>query len=170
MEKKYIENRAKNLLTDYWSGNIPVKVDKIAEKLNIVVKKDMLFDSSGIITSDNGEISCKINVMDSEEKHRYSIACAIGYAELNSDNPEDITFDPYKDYKGMDAPNDNTKVWEVVRFAHYLLMPEESVHKEVEKGNKQGISPDFSSLYYSKEFKVPEEAIKERFKELEITN
>lgn len=169
MEKKYIENRAKNLLTEYWSGSIPVKVDKIAEMLNIVVKKDMLFDSSGIITVENEEIFCKINVMDAEEKHRYSIACAIGYAELNSDKLENIVFDPYKDYNGIDSPDDNIKVWEAVRFAQYLLMPEESVYKEVEKGNKQGISPDFSSLYYSKEFKVPEESIKERFQELGLT-
>jgi hypothetical protein len=166
MQKKEIEIRAKNLLTEYWSGNIPVSINKLADDFGIVVKKDMLFDSSGIVTFDGSVISCKINVMDPEEKHRYAIACAIGYKELNSENLGEFSFDVFKDYKDNDDEED--KIWQSVVFARYLLMPEEAVKKQVEEGKKQGIIPSFSHLYYSKEFKVPELVIKKRFEELGI--
>jgi Zn-dependent peptidase ImmA (M78 family) len=167
MEIKEIQNRARNLLTDYWNGNLPVNLNKIIEVLNVVIKKDMMFDSSGIVTVENDGISCKINVMDPEEKHRFSIACAIGYKELYSDSlTEGFSFDVNKDYD--QNAGETNPIWQTVKFAHFLLMPEEAVRKEVEKGNKQGIIPSFSHLYYSKEFKVPQEVVKERFSELGI--
>jgi Zn-dependent peptidase ImmA (M78 family) len=168
MQKKEIQNRASNLLTEYWNGNLPVNLNKIIEALNVIVKKDMMFDSSGLVTIEKEGISCKINVMDPEEKHRFAIACAVGYTELNSDNMEEgFTFDVIKDYN-QDAGEEDP-IWQAVKFAHYMLMPEEAVRKEVEKGNKQGIIPSFSHLYYSKEFKVPQEVVKERFEELGIS-
>ncbi|MFW5799404.1 MAG: hypothetical protein ACOCV8_01210, partial [Spirochaetota bacterium] len=85
MEKKDIEIRVSNLLTEYWNGKLPVRVEKIAEVFEIKIIKDMLFDSSGIVSVENGNVSCKINVMDSEEKHRFTMACAIGYVELNNE-------------------------------------------------------------------------------------
>ena len=167
MQKIEIENRAKNLLTDYWDRKLPVKLNRMVDAFKIVIKKDMMFDSSGIISSDGNIVSCKINVMDSEEKHRYAIACAIGYIELNSQNLENFSFDVVKDYNEL-VEDKKDKIWQAVKFAHYLLMPEQFVKREVEEGKKQGIIPSFSYLYYSKEFKVPQEIIKERFKELNI--
>ncbi len=164
MEKKEIENRTKMLLTEYWEGKLPVNITKIIENFKIVVKKDMLFGSSGIVSCENGILSCKINVMDPEEKHRYAMSCAIGYSELETNKNNDFSFDVIKDYN----ENEKNIIWQSIKFAHYLLMPEEAVRKQVEIGKKQGIIPSFSHLYYSKEFKVPEEIVKERFKELNI--
>lgn len=166
MQRKDIEIRAKNLLTEYWNGKLPVNINKIVEDFKIVVKKDMLFDSSGIVSSDGNIVSCKINIMDSEEKHRYSIACAIGYMELNSENLMEVNFDVFKDFK--DNEDEENVIWQSIIFAHYLLMPKEIVIKKVEEGKKENIIPSFSHLYYSKEFKVPELVIKLRFKELGI--
>lgn len=167
MQKKNIEILTKNILTDYWNGKLPVKVDKLIEDLNITIKKDMMIDSSGLVEAENGEVKCIINVMHSEEVHRFAMACAIGYVELNLDNINDIKFDVIKDFS-KNPSNEEDKVWQAVKFAEYLLMPEESVRKEVEEGKKEGITPSFSHLYYSKEFKVPEQVVKARFEELGI--
>ncbi len=168
MLKQDILNSAKNLLTEYWNGELPVNINKLVEALNITIKKDMLFDSSGIVTVSENSVSCRINVMDKEEKHRFSIACAVAYAELNSEAglDQDFSFDVVKDYDKN--ANEDNKVWQAVKLAQYILMPEEEVKKQVEIGIKQGITPSFSCLYYSKEFKVPEEVVKERFEELGI--
>lgn len=137
---RLLEDCAENILRQYaYPASIkicpPVPIELIAEKMGLKFKKDnlnALEGASGVYLKDEATII--VNINDSVERKRFTIAHEIGHHKLPSDfnNPSD-----YLHY-GIDAithPEKRPQLCEIAcnKFAGAMIMPMSSLCREMGK-------------------------------------
>jgi Zn-dependent peptidase ImmA (M78 family) len=137
--KKLIQKYVIDLLQQNKITAPPINVDKIAESLNISVKKhpyDEEHELSAMLIRDGGNVIIGVNSNHSEQRQRFSIAHEIGHFLLHEGDKlivdrqikYQVNFRNKKSSLGIDINE-----IEANRFASALLMPEHFINKDLEK-------------------------------------
>jgi Zn-dependent peptidase ImmA (M78 family) len=129
-----VRDTAALVLETYWDGQLPVKPERIAERMDITLKPrggvgDSAYQYSGYFSiTPSGLPVIEFNRMDSLTRRRFTLAHEIGHFALgHGTSPRDS------------ATNFGTSVHEpkerqANQFAAELLMPEHAVRAMIERG------------------------------------
>lgn len=139
-----VKETAQRILDVYWDRNVPVDIDRLAEKMGAEVHYLPILaggnDISGRFDIVNGVPTCYVRSTDSEQRQRFTLAHELGHFALNHgggfrDNSASFNIYNY-DQREVDA---NT-------FAAELLMPRVAIDYVIDKMKLNSIS-EFANLF-----------------------
>jgi len=132
-----IELKAKNVLFENNAYEIPVDPVKLAEELKIKIKNTSFNDDdvSGIISIRDGENFILVNIEDSYERKRFTVAHELGhyFLHLQKENGEEIDM-----HRKTGNENLSSKEREANQFAAALLMEKDLITNEFKKLSELG--------------------------------
>lgn len=136
MDKQGIKNLAVEQLKETGS-EIPVRIVDIAKKNNLSVYEVDLSDIggtnlSGALKADNGKWVILVNISESIERKRFTIAHELGHFLLHAGESFVDDFSSSEVFYRANAVDNAGKEKEANFFAANILMPEESVRKSWE--------------------------------------
>ena len=169
MNKKEIRDFAEKIRDEYCLTDCPVEPTVITERIGIKIKEEYFKSYKGDIISggiikDNDSISIYINIKESINRKRFTIAHELGHYFLNHlDNKGQ-----YVDLHRSTLCNKNTEEKDADEFAACLLMPENVVVESFNVWSKLGIDKCMIIEKLASMFVVSREAMKVRLKILNL--
>lgn len=171
-----IENKSKDILNDFDLMKVPIDVESLSTKLNILIEEQNLDnDISGFLVKKKNKNIIGLNIMHPEVRQRFTIAHEIGHLTLHTETSLFVDY-----YKGsMLFQKENKKLYrkdkgnynnynqekEANAFAASLLMPKVLIRKELNKLNNDFDYEDIVNKF-SRRFKVSSQAMDYRLKSL----
>lgn len=157
------EERAEQLLIDFSISSVPVNVEEIAKKFNILISQSPSKEFSGLLYRKEDVAFMAINSTENLERQRFTIAHELGHYFLHQN--KDI-FIEYRDNdrNAIKGP----KEIEANKFAAELLMPKKFIEKEIKNFDNKTIDKEKIS-YLAKKFYVSEEAMSFRLINLNLS-
>lgn len=152
------------ILNNYWDWKIPVDLEGIAQKLNIIVNPINPFDDhkykgcSGAADITDGKRMIYYNLLDSPNRQRFTKAHEIGHHLLGHVTNEQAFFRDHP--KEFNANVSSYLERDANNFAAQLLMPSEAIKTMLFKNNVKDIEQ------LASEFQVSEAAMYYRLKNL----
>jgi Zn-dependent peptidase ImmA (M78 family) len=168
MNKRNIEKIAEQLIEELGINELPVPVDKIAEKKGITVKPfdDLGDDVSGVLVVENGEGTIGFNSSHSKVRRRFTIAHELGHYVLHNNNTTELFVDTSAHYipenysnikieyrNHLSSEGTVKKEQQANAFAAALLMPKKFLVEEI-KNHHFDLSDDESISQLAKTFNV----------------
>lgn len=154
----HIERSASELLRKLDLFEVPVNVEKVAEKLNATVLYDDLEDEvSGFLLKEKGVATIAVNQHHYTNRQRFTLAHECGHLVLHADQGDRLWVD--KAYFFRDANSstgDQLAEIQANRFAAALLMPEELIRSALEDA---AIISDIDIFRLAVRFEVSEQAM-----------
>jgi Zn-dependent peptidase ImmA (M78 family) len=165
---KHIEESSEILLKENGFYKVGFDIDKLVKHLKIeLVKKHFDFESdiSGLLAINNNMTVISVNINESTQRQRFTMAHELGHFVLHSkDQPFFINKTAKVMYRNnASATGEIHKEREANAFAAALLMPRGLISLEVENCQYQG---DEAVKYLAKKFKVSEQALSFRLSNL----
>lgn len=141
---------AKEVLSKYWDGSVPVRPIAIANKMGVKVFRQSGIAESGriFLDEDTGKPKLVFNDDEAEVRQRFTIAHELGHfalGHLRSDRSR-LFRDTRKEL--MSNVRDPKEV-EANRFAARLLMPADAVRLAVKNGARS--IPELAQLFHVSE-------------------
>lgn len=167
----HIDEQAENIINTLSIKKPSIDVDSIADHYNInITYQDFDDDSSGLLLIQNGKAIIAINIDNSPNRQRFTIAHELGHYFLHANNKENDLFIDQTLYHRNDKSSHGTYKQEIQanKFAAALLMPEEMI-KEVIENEELDLSDDLDLLLLSNKFKVSEKAMSYRLGNLGLS-
>jgi Zn-dependent peptidase ImmA (M78 family) len=171
-KRKIIEEKANELLKSLGIDEIPVPLEKIAEKLGIIIEEEVFEgELAGVLLRDINGAIIGVNAAHPETRKRFTIAHELGHFILHKGDPVHIDRGfrvNFRDKKSSMAID--FEEIEANAFAAALLMPEKKLRAVIKKKIKQGIDLENSEELekIAEEFKVSQQALIIRLMKLEI--
>ena len=134
---KEIENKASTIIKELGDNTSPVKVDRIAAKLDVkIIEHDLGSNVSGVLYIDRGKGIIGYNPEESEVRKRFTLAHELGHYILHRFNSE--LFVDHKQFKAVFRDQESStgeikQEREANAFAAALLMPKDLLVKEIKK-------------------------------------
>lgn len=128
--KKIIKNKVEELLIRFNCSSLPIDVEKIAHNLKIQIKY-VTFDYkpiSGVLIIKDNQKKIGVNIFQSSNRKRFTIAHELGHFILHDDNP--IFVDEHYREKILNEGIDPNEI-EANLFAVELLMPEHFIRNDI---------------------------------------
>lgn len=154
----HIERSASELLRKLDLFEVPVNVEKVAEKLSATVLYDDLEDEvSGFLLKEKGVATIAVNQHHHANRQRFTLAHECGHLVLHADQGDRLWVD--KAYFFRDANSstgDQLAEIQANRFAAALLMPEELIRSALEDA---AIISDIDIFRLAVRFEVSEQAM-----------
>jgi Zn-dependent peptidase ImmA (M78 family) len=143
--KKLIEDRVRGLLTEAQVASVPVDLDRIAQHLGIVIRREFLNgDISGFLYRKDGQAAIVVNRRHNLQRQRFTIAHEIGHYFLDHKRDEihvDRAF-VLKFRKGSTPAGSDPEEIQANAFAATLLMPKELLHADMASYERSGVIDD----------------------------
>lgn len=112
--------------------DLPVNVEKIAEKHNVnIIKQPLSTNMSGVFFKKGNRLFLAVNSKHNEHRQRFTIAHEIGHYILHSRN-EILYYDNHPFFRADNVLNSDEV--EANSFAAELLIPQELVIKLIDNG------------------------------------
>lgn len=128
-----MSNIAKDLLSRYWDGTLPVNVNLIARQMGLRVAGELSLRDSGYVRREEGGVVIHYNATEAHVRQRFTIAHEIGHYALGHLEGQQVCFrDPPHNFS---ARSNDSREREANAFAAELLMPEKVLRYVIlEKG------------------------------------
>jgi len=163
-----IELKAQNLLKDLQISELPIPLEQIAKKMGVnLLPFDLGADVSGLLHLEENSATIGYNPNESKVRQRFTIAHEIGHYVLHTNNgtkqsEDDIFIDNRNHYQEIMFRSEKPKLTlenynkekEANSFAAALLMPLQSVKKEMLKYNGFDLSDNTMIVDLAKKFEV----------------
>jgi Zn-dependent peptidase ImmA (M78 family) len=170
MLNKRIENITNSILEEFNVTELPIQIDNLISKRNLIIKHSDLGDGiSGLLLIKDNVGVIGINQADPEVRQRFTKAHELGHYELHRQN-KDLFID-----KGFAVlfRDKNSSIGEIKieqeanAFAAGILMPEKFIIREIQK-NKFDIYDDESMQKLAEIFNVSTTAMTYRIANLNL--
>jgi Zn-dependent peptidase ImmA (M78 family) len=162
MIKKKIDERVNEILHQLKIDELPIPIEKIANKLNLaVVPADLGPDVSGALIIDEGKATIGINVGESKVRRRFTIAHELGHYCLHKSN-SNLFVEMKVFFRDLDSSSgEEKKEREANEFAATILMPSSLIKRELTIALKDNTIKNDESLirHLAKKFNVSEIAM-----------
>lgn len=159
---KIVENKAEEILNSLNIKNVPVPIKDIAEQMGIQISQAPSKDFSGLLIRKNGRSLMGINSDESEERQRFTMAHELGHYIFHQGKR---TFVEYRDNK--EGLVRDLKEIHANMFAAAILMPKESLEKDVQKITKDALQEEHVE-FLAKKYGVSEKAMNFRLMNLNL--
>lgn len=179
MQISKIEQRAEDIIEESGFTELPIKVEKIAEKLSIRIKKSPSDEFSGLlIFRDSGKSALiALNSEEPETRQRFTVAHEIGHFLLHKSHEAFVDFLPShrrnktsihgseelskEEIQYLQSPKEK----EANAFAAALLMPRNTLIKDLKK-YKSTVLTEVDILTLASKYNVSEDAMRFRIMNL----
>lgn len=156
IRRKRIEEITQSILRDQATG-FETNLEKISKKFGILIKEDILKDStiSGFLFNDSVQPIIGVNAEQSETRKRFTIAHELGHFILHNQkmtiNRRPIQFRDARSEEGIHEDE-----IEANHFAACILLPKEKVESYLEKNHHHEVGQEEDSFMVemSKKFNV----------------
>ncbi|HKS06042.1 MAG TPA: ImmA/IrrE family metallo-endopeptidase [Gemmatimonadaceae bacterium] len=159
---EHIETRAEAVLQAAGVRTIPVPVEDLAAKNQLLISRAPHTEFSGLLIRKDGHALIGINSREPLVRQRFTIAHELGHFFLH---PQKDTFVDYRDNKKevMRTPREK----QANMFAAALLMPRASLLKDFRSIAKHGFTEDELTAL-AKRYEVSEDAMRFRLLNLNL--
>jgi Zn-dependent peptidase ImmA (M78 family) len=157
-----IESRAEEVLRRLNMKSLPVPVEDIAGKYQVRISRAPNRNFSGMLIRKGGHALIGVNSSESSARQRFTIAHELGHFFLH---PNKDAFVDYRDNKNRAMRTPREK--QANMFAAALLMPRQSLMKDVQSISDEGFSEDDITTL-AQRYGVSEDAMRFRLINLNI--
>ena len=133
----HIESKAERVLKESRVGRLPVPVEKIAARHNILIRRARHTDFSGILIRKDGRALIGVNSSEAAARQRFTIAHELGHFFLHT---RKAAFVDYRDNRSGVARTPRER--EANSFAAALLMPRRRLLRDFRTLGKKTLSAD----------------------------
>lgn len=163
---KEIEECAERILEANSIRSVPIPVEEIARKENILVSEAGSKSVSGVLFRKEGVAFIALNSSESPVRRRFTLAHELGHYFLH---PNKNTFIEYRDNKEKDKDQvvRSSKEIEANKFAAAILMPKKFLMEDVSAFTNSGVTSAHVS-FLAKKYEVSEKAMTYRLMNLNI--
>lgn len=162
MTKKEIEIKVEEVLSSCGISSVPVPIEEVARRENILLKRTGSNDFSGVLLRKSGVSFIALNSKESSVRQRFTLAHELGHYFLH---PSKNTFIEFRDNKKNIVRG--AKEVEANKFAAALLMPRKLIQQDIASFAATEISSEHIT-FLAKRYQVSEEAMTYRLMNLVV--
>ena len=131
-----LEAQAARLLESLGALEVPVPIDIVAHRLGLIIEEVPLGDAvSGVLVVDGSRGVIGVNSGDAVVRKRFSIAHEIAHFVLHKGESDIFIDKAYVAFRNLDsAAGEKRAEIQANQFAAALLMPKESIRREMGEG------------------------------------
>lgn len=152
-----IDSKVQQILAQTGSNRAPIDVERIANSMNArVVRNDFKDEISGVLVRRPGEIVIGVEISQSDERQRFTIAHEIGHLVLH--DLGEVHVDKVNFRSSLSSTAENVEEVEANAFAAALLMPRALIMADLQ-GQVVNIEDDRQIGWLSKRYGVSTQAM-----------
>ncbi len=160
---KKAELKAEEILNNAEVKSVPVNIEDIAKKHNVIIRRASNNEFSGLLFRKEGVAFMAINNKEAVTRQRFTIAHELGHYFLH---PQKDTFVEFRDNKKNTVRG--VKEIQANQFAAAVLMPRKFLIKDIKKFNEGGLSKE-DLKFLAQKYQVSEDAMNFRLINLNLS-